>query len=101
MHVYELFLPQLNPKPGTFLQTRRAFSTEPQGDQLPLSAGQAQASTTCVYQSSPNYASKSWNLTPPQQNVRRSGSERLRGQACMSSSCCQDRASGVHVISYP
>lgn len=37
MHVYELFLPQLNPKPGIFLQTRRAFSTEPQGDQLPLS----------------------------------------------------------------
>jgi len=95
MHVYELFLPQLNPKPGTFLQTRRAFSTEPQGDQLPLPAGQAQASTTYAYQRSPNYACKSWNLTAPPQNVRRSGFERLREQPCTSSRRCQDRAGGV------
>lgn len=62
-------------------------------------ASQAQASATYVYQRSPNYASKSQNLTPPQQNVRRSQSERSQGQVCTSSSCCQDRARGVQVIS--
>lgn len=65
------------------------------------SASQAQASATYVYQRSPNYASKSRNVTPPQQNVRRSQSERSRGRVCTSSSRCQDRASGVQVTSPP
>lgn len=83
-------LSQLNPKPRIFFQTKRGTAQSHQEISCLCQQAKIQPSTTYVYQRSTNYASKSWNLTPPHQNICRSGSglykqQLLSGQGKWSS----------------
>lgn len=92
MHVYKKFLSQLNPKPGIFFQTKRGTAQSYQEISCLCQQAKFKPSTTYVYQRSTNYASKSWNLPPPHQDICRSGS------GPCSSSCWQGRASEARMI---